>query len=545
MLYLYSMNKKTITDKILNESINDKINELTSRLEEKINILEVDAYDLEYEQTYDFDSVNGKPKRVIFKGRGRKGRSDSETQTYHFEDEKGNDIMLSKKGVLNKIKNVDKEMKKENEEFTEGNAFTKKLKDTKKGGEFKIGNKTYIDKSELEEKLYGGQKKLDKNNNNKIDSEDFKMLRKHNKSEIEELGGMDDVHPRFGKRNFGKMSYDEIMGLLTQKLEDDEDESGTKNYDTNRLEEAKKFIQKAVNKMEKKGTSGKFASWCKKNDLASEDGEVTQKCINKAMKSDDSKVVKMANFAKNIGGFKGAKHESIMYKLALTENTTMDLTEDELIDMIEELVIEAKENEKYSGKAKGMVEYERVFKLNKKENSDAMKAVEKKMKDYLKDGSKGDYSMNPKHFPKGNGELSKMDKKAYTPSKDVEDYVDDYAYPGMTNLNYDEIKPNDEWVEANIKGSAKTGNSDEYANAVKTEVGEKMVKNYKKNAWGKQQKNASYKRQSQPVDYAGENTPKKTSLDKLSENFEVESNKLIIEEFEKIQHLMSYNKKTQ
>lgn len=545
MLYLYSMNKKTITDKILNESIDDKINELTSRLEEKINILEVDAYDLEYEQTYEFDSVNGKPKRVIFKGRGRKGRSDSETQTYHFEDDKGNDIMLSKKGVLNKIKNVDKEMKKENEEFTEGNAFTKKLKDTKKGGEFKIGNKTYIDKSELEEKLYGGQKKLDKNNNNKIDSEDFKMLRKHNKSEIEELGGMDDVHPRFGKRNFGKMSYDEIMGLLTQKLEDDEDESGTKNYDTNRLEEAKKFIQKAVNKMEKKGTSGKFASWCKKNDLASEDGEVTQKCINKAMKSDDSKVVKMANFAKNIGGFKGTKHESIMYKLALTENTTMDLTEDELIDMIEELVIEAKENEKYSGKAKGMVEYERVFKLNKKENSDAMKAVEKKMKDYLKDGSKGDYSMNPKHFPKGNGELAKMDKKAYIPSKDVEDYVDDYAYPGMTNLNYDEIKPNDEWVEANIKGSAKTGNSDEYANAVKTEVGEKMVKNYKKNAWGKQQKNASYKRQSQPVDYAGENTPKKTSLDKLSENFEVESNRLIIEEFEKIQHLMSYNKKTQ
>jgi hypothetical protein len=490
------MNKKTITDKILNESINDKINELTSRLEEKINILEVDAYDLEYEQTYEFDSVNGKPKRVIFKGRGRKGRSDSETQTYHFEDDKGNDIMLSKKGVLNKIKNVDKEMKKENEEFTEGNAFTKKLKDTKKGGEFKIGNKTYIDKSELEEKLYGGQKKLDKNNNNKIDSEDFKMLRKHNKSEIEELGGMDDVHPRFGKKNFGKMSYDEIMGLLTQKLEDDEDESGTETNNSDRLEEAKKFIQKAVNKMEKKGTSG-------------------------------------------------VKHESIIYKLALTENTTMDLTEDELIDMIEELVIEAKENEKYSGKAKGMVEYERVFKLNKKENSDAMKAVEKKMKDYLKDGSKGDYSMNPKHFPKGNGELDKMDKKAYIPSKDVEEYVDDYAYPGMTNLNYDEIKPNDEWVEANIKGSAKTGNSDEYANAVKTEVGEKMVKNYKKNAWGKQQKNASYKRQSQPVDYAGENTPKKTSLDKLSENFEVESNKLIIEEFEKIQHLMSYNKKTQ
>jgi hypothetical protein len=68
------------------------------------------------------------------------------------------------------------------------------------------------------------------------------------------------------------------------------------------------FIQKAVKKQEKKGTSGKFGAWCKRNGLASADGEVTMKCINKAMKSDDSSVVKMANFAKNIGGYKGSKH---------------------------------------------------------------------------------------------------------------------------------------------------------------------------------------------------------------------------------------------
>jgi hypothetical protein len=40
----------------------------------------------------------------------------------------------------------------------------------------------------------------------------------------------------------------------------------------------------------------------------------------------------------------------------------------------------------------------------------------------------------------------------------VEEYIEDFGYPGMTNLVYDEIKPNDEWVEANIKGSSKTGN---------------------------------------------------------------------------------------
>jgi hypothetical protein len=74
------------------------------------------------------------------------------------------------------------------------------------------------------------------------------------------------------------------------------------------VKEDKKFIQKATKKMESKGTEGKFGSWCKKQGLDS-DGEVTKKCINAGLKSDDSSVVKMANFAKNIGGFKGSEHK--------------------------------------------------------------------------------------------------------------------------------------------------------------------------------------------------------------------------------------------
>jgi len=170
------MSKNSIKNKILNESIDKKIDELTSKLEEKLNILEVDAHNLEFEEKYEFDTPKGRPKRVIFKGRGRKGKGDSETQTYHFEDENGRDIMLSKNGVMNKIKKITAEMKKDNEEFTEGDAFTKKLKDTPKGGKFNLGGKTYTDKSELEEKLYGGQKKLDKNKNGKI--ERFQVTKK-------------------------------------------------------------------------------------------------------------------------------------------------------------------------------------------------------------------------------------------------------------------------------------------------------------------------------------------------------------------------------
>ena len=49
---------------------------------------------------------------------------------------------------------------------------------------------------------------------------------------------------------------------------------------------------------------------------------------------------------------------------------------------------------------------------SKKQNDDYISSVVKKMKDYLKDGSKGKYDMEPKHFPKGNGELAKMDKMA-------------------------------------------------------------------------------------------------------------------------------------
>jgi len=88
-------------------------------------------------------------------------------------------------------------------------------------------------------------------------------------------------------------------------------ESQLENLVKHVVNESKKeenFIQKAVEKQEKKGTTGKFGAWCRRNGLASADGEVTMKCINKAMKSDDSSVVKMANFAKNIGGYKGSKH---------------------------------------------------------------------------------------------------------------------------------------------------------------------------------------------------------------------------------------------
>ena len=62
-----------------------------------------------------------------------------------------------------------------------------------------------------------------------------------------------------------------------------------------------KFIQKTKKEIEKSGTEGSFKKYC--------GGEVTMNCIKKGLKSDDPKIVKKANFAKNIGGYKGAEHK--------------------------------------------------------------------------------------------------------------------------------------------------------------------------------------------------------------------------------------------
>ena len=335
-------------------------------------------------------------------------------------------------------------------------------------------------KFSMNEKLHGGQKKLDKNHNGKIDAEDFKMLRK----------------------------------------ESDE-----------------KFIQKAKSKMDKKGTEGKFGAWCKRNGLASEDGEVTKECIDKAMKSDNESVVKMANFAKNIKGYAGSKHKKKSVKLS----------ESEMIDLIEKIVREEKEvksNIKV-GTPRGLEKYNQVHAKDGKENKDALEATAKKMKEYLKDGSKGSYETNPDFFPKGNGELAKMAKKAYIPSGAVEEYTDNLTAAALENLDYDEIKPNEEWVSANVEGSSKTGNNPEWANTGKSDVNKKRNKIRKDNLLAKIKRKA-YNKAPQPVvsDSAGESEGDKL-MAKLGESLEPKKVKVINEEFERMKNLMGYNQKTQ
>lgn len=240
-------------------------------------------------------------------------------------------------------------------------------------------------------------------------------------------------------------------------------------------------------------------------------------------------------------------------------------TEEQLIDFIENMINEEKNSFKMA-EPKGYGEYAKVHRQDKKENEENLKRVAKKMTDYVKkasdEGSK--YEMKEtKKFPTENGGLKKGIRKKYTPSDAVDEYEDAFSYPGMTNLVYDEIKPNDEKIEKYLKGHSTTGNAqvDEDGNAlgnvVPSKVGDKFYKNYEENLYGQEQMNASYKRQPQPVDQAGEQTErgslkskkgKKTSqevLNKLDENKVTKEKVKLNEEFERIQKLMSYKVKTQ
>ena len=312
-------------------------------------------------------------------------------------------------------------------------------------------------------KLVGKQRKLDKNKNNKIDAEDFKLLRKSKKG----------------------------------KTEVDEEEMEEGNKFTGMLAKARRGDKFTINGKTYKDTS---------------DYDVK---------------------------------ESIEYHIKDNEGDIIKLTEEEVVNLIENIIQEDKiEGFKTMDKPKGLSTYEKAHKESGKENDDYFKSFTKKMKDYLKDGSKGEYSMNPKMFPMGNGQLAKMSKKAYVPSDAVKDYVDNFTAAALENLDYDGIEPNEEWVSDLVKGSSRTGNNPKWANAVETDVNDKRDKIRKDNLLGKAKRKA-YNKAPQPIvtDKTGEDEGDK--ILRQLESLEEKKSKLVNEEFNRMKELLNYNRKTQ
>lgn len=346
------------------------------------------------------------------------------------------------------------------------------------GGEMREGECSECggNNGEVMEKLYGNQKRIDKNHNNRIDREDFKMLR-GKKRETNEYHSMKDrvENPFFNLEEFCSHHH---------------------NMDSYECQEYFQYTS---------------------ND--NEDDEDTKEDVN----------------------------ENVFYELTTDVNGKREkllFTEGQFEEMIENIVI--KEEGKFNkGKTPaGYAEYERSIKKSKTEEEGYMKDLTKKMKDYLKDGSKGEYTESPKHFPKGNGELAKMDKKAYVASGAIEDYIDNFTAAGLENLDYDEIHPDEDWVTDNVVGSSRTGNNPEWANAVETPNNEKRNKIRKDNMLAKLKRKA-YNKSPQPVVTDKSGSSKGDDIMAKLESIDEKKKQKINEDFTRIMDLMSYKKNTQ
>lgn len=389
---------------------------------------------------------------------------------------------------------------------------------------------------ELSEKLHGNQDKLDVAKPKGIlNKKDFEKLRSQKKETKESQHDVEEQETEEGNAFSGALADAKKSGK-------DSFEVDGKKYQVKEAEE--KWIQKTDMKKgalrKKLGVpEGEKIPKSKLNSLKKE----LMKKGDKKLSSSDSKLLKQVNLALTLGGIK----ESV---------STLKLTENELIDLIESIVLEQKTTKppttKNNIEMKTPIGLNMVNKVNKetgKISDEQTENVTKKMNDYMKDGSKEKYTPDAKHFPQGNGELGEMKKKAYMPSKAAKEYIDNLAYPSMLNLNYDEIHPNEEWLELNLVGSSKTGNNPEWANSVETPVNKGFNEKRKKNLYGKE-KMRSYNRVSQPVDETGENQKSAASKEldtifKQLESVDVKKEKVLKEEMDKMKKFIKYNDKTQ
>jgi hypothetical protein len=314
-------------------------------------------------------------------------------------------------------------------------------------------------KGELGERLYGNQRRIDKNKNGRIDREDFKMLR--SRSEMKE-----------------------------------------NSEETKKREKQEKGIKE---KDKKKDNPFKTDPNIKENPKA---------------KTGETKKIE-----KNL---KAKVKESVFYKLEYINESAL-FTEEEIIDIIEGIINE-EDNIKKGKSPAGYAAYEKSHKGSGKEEDDYMKELSKKMIDYMKDGSKGKYDMNPKHFPKGNGELAKMDKVAYEIDEEGTDY--NMEIGGLNIPDYDGKPPKKEKIEKQIKGSSDNGNNPEWANADDTGVNDKFAEYFENDQLAKW-KDESYGRVPSPVYDETPKKPKKNNKGKLKE------------EFDRMKGLIGYDRKTQ
>jgi hypothetical protein len=228
---------------------------------------------------------------------------------------------------------------------------------------------------------------------------------------------------------------------------------------------------------------------------------------------------------------------------AAVKNKSVKMTEEGLVSFIRNIVNEA-DSDILTKKPKSLSNVEALLRKSKKENDKNMKDVGRKMKEYVKYGSNGDYIENPDSYPQSNMQLKKSDIVGYRMDGPEEEYVENLGRgPGMENLEYDEVDPNEEWMKDNIEGSSRTGNNPKWANAIETNANKDVNTRRKNNYYGAEKKRAYQKSQDVHIVQNGDKRP---DFIKKMKGESVENNDAVLsEEFNKMKKLINYNKITQ
>ena len=221
------------------------------------------------------------------------------------------------------------------------------------------------------EELHGGQKKLDKNKNGKLDSEDFKMLRKDKKEKPRTPAGFEH-----GEIVSGDVDEDEVdsQWMADEKLAKNEPlYRGTKFVDEAEMEEYS-FGDTATDDdlgYNDMLPSSKYEKEIKTPHKVKNVGDKYQRKVSKEFSEEDAMEGNEFSGARAEAIKKGEKSFEVDGKTYPVKES-VQLTEDELVDLIENIVREKTE----------VKETNSSLKKSKTENNDYIKSVTKKMKEY-------------------------------------------------------------------------------------------------------------------------------------------------------------------
>jgi hypothetical protein len=359
---------------------------------------------------------------------------------------------------------------------------------------------------EMDEKLVGKQSKLDKNKNGKIDSQDFKMLRKdknEDDSEDESSNKDDDKKPKKKEDKPKEFRPGVDLGKSFEKFKKMNDMKEEGDVEENAFVLAADAAKDAGEKeFEFPKGSGKMHKVTIKQDIPEEDEDENRSSCNEC------------------GGQlneEGSCNECGYGSMKESKKKVVRLTETQLIDAIKKIVKES---------VPGLREYKKAHDASGKSNKSSVSDVSKKMKDYLTfEGND-----NPE-FP---NQIKKGDKMAINNTKEQDEVVDKERGRALQDLKYDN-EPSENFkkrMKMAIEGDKLMGNeSKEMGNVVpKKGTSERLLKGVK-NKKEELDNRVLYNKERVPVKTVNESKGKLESI--------------LDEEVDRIMKIQSYNKKTQ